>query len=236
MSTQSATDFLIRTVLDEAFRELALNDPHHALEEYDLADREREILLANDARLLELLGQPVEQTDSPSSHQLRRSITPPPSPPPTLPEVKILLRLTPFVATDAASNSKLSYEASLHPWPHNPAPNVGNAPPDPEPAPADAPPAVQWMIRIAPTVVATHEAGTEVSYSASIHPFTAESGEPQPSPQHPIAQPANPPWNHHTESAAARVAARNVRQCDPTERYENLLDLIRALQTGDECD
>ena len=118
MTRGSAADFLIRTVLDEQFRELAVADPHRAFEGYDLSDREREILLARDGRLLGLLGQAMGQ-DEPS-------VEPPDgdvgaatsaSPTPGLPEVKLLLRLTPFVAQDPESGQKVSYEASLHPWP-----------------------------------------------------------------------------------------------------------------------
>jgi hypothetical protein len=227
LTTKSATDFLIRTVLDETFRELALNDPHSALEEYDLTDRQREIILARDSRLLELLGQAVDQRE-PVADPLPAGFTGTHTPqPPDLPEVKLLLRLTPFVAPDAETNAKLSYEASLRPWPDQA---------DPESAPATdgATPAVSWMIRIAPTVVAAQETGTEVSYSASITPLATQQSETQPPTADAAAQPGTPPWYHHTESAAARAAARNVRQCDPTQRFGKLLELIRTLQIGDQ--
>ena len=43
----------------------------------------------------------------------------------------------------------------------------------------------------------------------------------------------NPPWNHHVESSAAKTAARAVQAAEPDRRYEKLLELVDALQTGD---
>ena len=228
MTRESATDFLIRTVLDEQFRELAVADPHRAFEGYDLSDRQREILLARDGRLLGLLGEAMEQDEA--------SVQPPhgdvgaatsASPSPGLPEVKLLLRLTPFVAQGPQSGSIVSYEASLHSWPDD---RGQKNEPD-----GDGPPTeMRWMVRVVPTTVGSQKNGLVVSYSASIHPVAADADGVPPSAEAPASTPASPPWNHHVESSAARAAARAVRACDADQRYERLLELIHALQTGDE--
>ncbi|MCP4249640.1 MAG: hypothetical protein GY778_21580, partial [bacterium] len=44
MKGKSTADFLIRVVLDDAFRELALDDPQRAFEGYDLSPAQRELL------------------------------------------------------------------------------------------------------------------------------------------------------------------------------------------------
>jgi len=237
MTRESAADFLIRTVLDEHFRELAVADPHRAFEGYDLSDRERGILLARDGRLLGLLGEAVEQDEAsvePPQGDVGAATAAPPSP--GLPEVKLLLRLTPFVAQDPQSGPKISYEASLHPWPDDRDPTSGDARRGQKNEPdSDGPPTeIRWMVRVVPTTVGSHKSGLVVSYSASIHPVAADADEVRPSAEAPTSKPASPPWNHHVESSAARAAARAVRACDTGQRYERLLELIHALQTGDE--
>ena len=237
MTRVSAADFLIRTVLDDAFRELAVADPQRAFEGYDLNDEERDILRARDGRLLGLLGHAVEQDvaseeptesedDSPTSAQ----------PLPNLLEVKLLLRLTPYVAQDAESGARISYEASLQPWPGGQEANSNDPQPDHETEHDDqGPPAeIKWMVRITPNVVGSEEAGLMVSYAASIHPLAERIEEQRPSTLGPAPKSARPPWYHHADSSAAKAAARAVRASAPSRRYEKLLELIHAIQTGDD--
>ncbi|MBL7223157.1 MAG: hypothetical protein ISS72_04830, partial [Candidatus Brocadiae bacterium] len=217
MRRESAADFLIRTVLDEQFRELAVADPHRAFEGYDLSEREREILLARDGRLLGLLGEAIGQDEAPAEppHSDVGAATSA-SPTPSLPEVKLLLRLTPFVAQDPQSGTKVSYEASLHPWPDDGDPKSGDARRGQKTEPdGDCPPTeIKWMVRVVPTIVGSQESGLVVSYSASIHPVAEDADDVRPSAEAPTPKPASSPWTHHVESSAARAAARAGRACD----------------------
>ncbi len=237
MARGSAAEYLIRTVLDEEFRELASTDPRRAFEGYELSDEEQEILCARDARLLGLLGQafaqaktvvepPAAEVRSDASEQQLTSLA----------AVKLLLRLAPQGKQEPDSTSAVAYAATLEPWPGDDQLQAAEATSAAEAGQAgqSPPPEVAWIIRIQPTVLESQAAGLKVAYSASILPLTG-STENASSPT-PDAGPtsAASPWHHHTESAAAQAAAGAVRASDAEGRYEKLLDLIHALQTGDE--
>ncbi len=237
MTRGSAADFLIRTVLDEAFRELALAEPQRAFEEYDLSAEEKKILSSPDDRLLGLLGAASVRGEAADEHPPKKAVSKPAAAPlPRLPEVKLLLRLAPHAAQLPDSKSRVAYTASLHPWPHDRAPKSTDAESDEQSAGHDdgPPPEIAWIVRIKPTVIDAQETGLKVAYTASIHPLDADTGEEQPSAPGPTPAVASPPWNHHIESSAAQAAARAVLESDARQRYEKLLGLIHALQTGDE--
>ncbi|MCK4659218.1 MAG: hypothetical protein KAV82_06810 [Phycisphaerae bacterium] len=236
MTRGSATDFLIRALLDEAFRELAMTDARRAFEGYDLSDEERNILHSQDERVLGLLGKAVTRGEASAEPSERRG----PSNTETasllvLPEVKLLLRLAPHTPQPSEPGSQMTYEASLRPWPGDLTSKGTDAEGGrPIEEPDDGmPPAIEWMIRVTPTVVDSQEAGLKVSYSASIHPFTVGPDRIHASAQEATQALASPPWNHHIASSAAKTAAKAVRVCGAGERYEKLLDLIHDLQTGD---
>ncbi len=216
MESQPAADFLIRAVLDEAFRELAIADPERAFEGYDLNADQRDSLRRGDGRVLGLPGDVA----APQADEQRASPTA--APVPKLPEVKLLLRLTPQSAQLPDSTAQVRYAATLSAWPgdEEAIDAVGGA--------TD----VAWVIRITPTVLEQREGGLNVAYSAAIQPLAVHSAESPPSSQ----EGAGSPWNHQVESEAAVIAAQAVRASDADGRYACLLDLIRALQRGDERD
>ena len=233
MARGSATDFLIQTVLDEAFRELAMADPQRAFEGYDLSEEEQEILRSRDSRLLGLLGKAAGRGEVLVEHPAEEGpAQTAASGLPSLPEVKLLLRLAPHAPKPPESTSEFAYAASLHPWPGDQGPEKASAESGRRSKEHDA--ELAWIIRITPTVVEAQETGLKVAYSASIHPFAVGTDEKQPSAHEPSQAPPRPPWNHHVESSAAKAAARAVRESDASQRYERLLELIHALQTGNE--
>lgn len=229
MKKGSVADFLVRVVLDESFRELALADPQSALEGFDVTKEEKDILCSRDHRLLGLLGDAVtrrEEVAQPSSQvepseQVQAAV-------PKLADVKLVLRLAP-----QASEGAVSYAASLHPW-------TVNAEPDSETdeqttdAAGTTSGEVAWIIRIVPSVVEFREADMAVSYSASIQPLVTNPAGDCESDRAPANVLASPPWNHHVESSAAKDAAKAVAAAKPDQRYGKLLELVHALQTGDE--
>jgi hypothetical protein len=256
MSRGTVKDYLIRAVLDDAFRELAMRDPRRAVAEYDLSDEEREILCDRDERLLGLLGRVAADDGAGASEMRSPAANSDARAPagsvkkmhgsgaenaakPALPEVKLLLRLVPRAAQSPAAGSPVAYEASLHPWPRDrdsqPA-ETGSGGASAEGPEKGGTSAIEWMIRITPTVVNTRESSMNVSCAASIESLTAESETANSSPGDPSqvsGAALGAPWNHHVESRAAKAAAKAVRECAAGERYEKLLDLIRAMQSGD---
>ncbi len=237
MARGAATEFLIRTVLDDAFRELALTDPQRAFEGYDLSEEERDILCSRDGRLLGLLGAAVAHAKAPIEPTAKgESVETAESPLPSLPEVNLLLRLDPRVTQAPDSAPSVGYAASLMPWSgdHERKPTDAESTEQAEDHGDGTPPGVSWIIRITPTVVDSTEAGLKVAYHAAIHPDSANAGEEQSSVEWPTTTSAMSPWLHHVESAAAKAAAQAVRASDPDGRYEKLLELISTLQTGDE--
>jgi len=246
MKRKSVNDYLIRTVLDDAFREVAIADPLVAFEGYDLSEEEKEILRSRDHRLLGLLGRVVAGShagdDHPCGaveHPLKTEAETEPTdqekpPMPHLAEVNLLLRLVPQAVPSADGESKVAYAASLHPWPDDKGTTPGADTEAPSRGEPDGEPTeVKWIVRIQPTVLGTEAAGLRVAYSASIHPLTAASDESREPVAHADGPPAGAPWNHQIESAAAKAAARAAQAAAPDQRFMKLLDLVEALQTGD---
>lgn len=212
MALGSAADFLIRAVLDEAFRELSIANPERAFEKYDLTPDQRESLRRRDGRVLGMLGDIVAParpgSEPPVAEQFPQVANPPL---PNLPEVKLLLRLTPRGEQLPGGASKISYAATLSPWPGD------------SQVEENAADQVAWVVRITPTALGWQETGLNVAYSAAIQPLAVAS-----TPQ--TEATAGSPWNHQVDSDAAKAAAQAVRKSDADGRYERLLDLINALQ------
>ena len=228
-------EFLIKSVLDTAFRELAQSDPDAALEGFDLSEDEKHMLIGGDERVLSLLGRVLphsgavqhgpepacERTSEPSSYS-----------PQTLPEINLRMRLVPHAVASPDDQVELSYSASLHPWTDDPASwdqPVGGAA---EAASTAA--AVDFKIRVVPTMIPLPGSEPKLAYSATIQSpeekvrtvaltGETESGDPSPRP---------PPY--HGDSLAARQAAAEVLQAEPNQRYPKLLQLISALRRGDD--
>jgi hypothetical protein len=236
MKQGSAVDFLVRTVLDEAFRKLALAHPQRAFEGYDLTDEQKEILRRRDHRLLGLLGDAVAPEKAGVQQTLDKEEADVDAPaPPDLPEVKLLLRLVPQASSSPDSGPDISYAVSLHAWPGDDDRTTGSDTANrTETGVGGDVGEVSWLIRIAPTVVESQAAGLRVAYFASIHPLMTDPDRTRRSARERTGELASPPWNHHVGSSAAKTAARAVHAADPSQRYHKLLDLVHALQTGDD--
>jgi hypothetical protein len=243
MKQGSVDDFLIRVVLDDAFRELAQDDPDRAFEGYDLSEREREILRAQDHGVLGLLGEVVTQRQAAGNRKAggdkaeeMEESEPATSKSawPELADVELLLRLRPKVTEPPGSEPRVSYEATLQPWPCEDTPGPGSTGDGQDDAKADtAGNEVKWIIRIGRQVVGAQDAELAVAYSASIHPLMGDGDQRRAPTPEPDRGSASPPWNHHVESSAAKTAAQAVRDADADQRYARLIELAHALQTGD---
>jgi hypothetical protein len=149
--------------------------------------------------------------------------------------VNLLLRLAPQTTETPDSATGVSYAASLHPWPgEENSESEADQAKQTESIDDAAPEALEWIIRIAPKVIGSEEAGLTVAYSASMHPLPRDVDGNRPQPPEPVRAPTGSPWNHHVESAAAKTAAQAVKTASAKERYAKLLELAHALQTGDQ--
>ena len=225
-------EFLIKSVLDTGFRELALSYPDRAFEGFDLSTDEKDILRSGDERVLGLLGRvlqyswPVQPATS-NQKPLAESTTPSTQ---TLPEVALRLRFVPYAAESPDARLQFNYEASLHPWTDDPATEDRSV--DDSTAAANA--AFDMMIRIVPTVISL--AGTEpkVAYAATIQSPGSGTGPGPPLEPGGSYAGTTPASRYHGNSLAAREAAAAVGQAEPNQRYARIFDLIRALRQGDD--
>jgi hypothetical protein len=232
MKQGSVADFLIRVVLDETFRELALANPTSAFAGYDLTEEQKDILCKRDHRLLRLLGDVFSQGPERSGHAPESGPADQPPPAyPSLPEVTLLLRLAPQTVETPGSPATVSYAASLHPWSGE---SDADNPKETETTGEAGPEELEWIIRIAPKVIGSEEAGLTVAYSAAMHPLPRDGDRDHAEAAEPARAPSASPWYHHVESAAAKRAAQAVMAAGPKERYGKLLELAHALQTGDQ--
>ena len=221
MAGRSVGDFLIRVVLDEAFRDLALSDPRRAFEGYDLSDSEREILSAGDERLVGLLSAAGAGGGSCTEQVADRA----PGQPDSgaggkLPPVKLLLSLNPRLTQEQGGAPTIAYSASLQAWPGD-----DHA----EHTRAD----VQWKITITPTIVSTADDALQVSYSAAIRPLGGGFEPTQPRVARPMGAADEPSSDHSTPSAKVKALAQEAKVCQTGQRYPKLIELIHALQPGD---
>lgn len=216
--------FLVRTVLDDAFRELARTDPDAAFEAYDLSPADREVIRERGPAMLRLLGEALEAGDDavparPTPRAPPAEAAPVQSPKgdprgtpvglddeveplPELPDAELLLRLRPQTHVDDQGDRKILHAASLHPWP----------PTDGDPG------AVAFHLRFTPTVGRGRDGRVQVAYAGSLQ-SVSPGAEPPPA----------EPWGHRTDTEAVREATRGVRDADPDDRYQRLLELAAAI-------
>ena len=106
MAKPDIRELLIDCVLDPELLRRMQETPDAVLNEYDVSDRAREILLSPDAGLLELLGEAVgqeqverrpEKTETPDVNKSESAAEPANSPAvSTLPQSRLALRLVPY--------------------------------------------------------------------------------------------------------------------------------------------
>lgn len=213
--------FLKRTVLDHAFRELALSDPDKAFQGFDLSPEEQDILRSGDERMLNLLGRVLiadwQHSRANSGNEVNSSDTAEiPQNDVSLPLVDLTLRLTPFVSDSEGGRPTYRFAASLHPWPINDQPRE------------DTKHAVDFHIHIVPTIISPPGTAPQVSYAAAIGGH-APSGLETTAPSAVLRR-------YFGQSQAAERAAAAAMQAKPMERQAKLYELVHALRTGDQVD
>ena len=229
------TEFLVKSVLDTGFRELALSDPDGAFEGFDLSTDEKDILSSGDERLLSLLSRVLQYSGLEQHNQQpvsEHSSEPGVFPHQTLPEIILRMRLLPHAVRSPGNLLELSYSASLHPWTDDPA--TWDQPVDGATNPASDAAAIDLMICIVPTLISLPGSGPKLAYSASIQSPKVGVGTVAPLEEGESCDGTAPPSRYHGDSLAARRAAAEVGQAEPDERYPKLLKLVSALRQGDD--
>ena len=228
-------EFLIKSVLDTEFRELALSDPDGAFKGFDLSADVKDVLSSGDERVLSLLGRVLQHSGPPQHNQApagEHSSEPSAFPHQTLPEINLRLRLVPHAVSSPDNQLELNYSASLHPWTDDPA--SWNQPVDDATDPESVAAAVDWMIRIVPTLISLPGAEPKLAYSASMQPPQVGVETAAPLGEGESSDSTAPPSRYHGDSLAARQAAAEVGQAEPDQRYSKLLELVSALRCGDD--
>ena len=239
MAQSGLTEFLLKSILDTEFRKLALSDPDSAFIGFDLSSDEKDILRSGDERVLSLLGRTLqysapikrgkESIDEPSESPDPQGGAPAGESPAALPELKLRMRLVPFASGPPGGDTELSYAASLHQWTDDPASwnQADDGLTDTELHSA----AVDFMIRVVPSVISIPGSESKLAYSATVE--APETGQVASAAKAPPDAAAVIPARYHGRSHAAREAAAAVTQAKPEQRQEKLLQLVSALRRGD---
>jgi hypothetical protein len=229
-NNRKAADYLIRAVLDDEFRKLALTNPEPACAEYTLTAEEQDILRSQDERMLALLGVAIRDSwSSPSASSPGNDDNSANEPAATtfhpIPPAVLRLRLVPQMSAAPEGGVRVQYAATLLPWldasgSADPASGDGTSP---DPVPGE----INLLIRIFTTQVASAALGDNIACSVAIEPLPASIAETSPPATVEQSGPLHPFGGPGVQSAAIAV-----REAPPTERYGRLLDLLHALQPG----
>ncbi len=239
MKKPGIEDLLIRCVLEpELLQELRVS-PESVFDSFDLSDRARELLSEPDARLLELLGEAVEQrTDAPSSRREGKPEAAKPQPAAaleepagvmSLPESRLALRLVPYVQQAAASTGEapeivVNYAGHLDPLPGDA--DLEDLPQVPE-AVTDGQqlPPVSIVVSVQPTAWTDDTGNQQMTFSVSARlpqdGVDADSGN--------RTEVRLSPWRHDVDSPDVRAAAERVRNAQADDRYHRLRELIDVM-------
>ena len=249
---------LIRSALDAELRRRLVDSPEQVFPEFDLTGEQKELLRRPDHRLLPLLGAalarqagaggPIEGTppalasgprsgtgqaslDCGQANRLPHQDGPPPVaafPARTLPDIALALTVVPCARVENGER-KYSYAVWVSPLPDGADP--ASLPP---PAAASFPgrPLAPLHVVIGLSAIELHDAAgnPQVGLSASLRQSSNIVGPPSPES---AGTPEASPFGSDLGSEGVRAAVAAVRQAPREERYLRLIDLIRALGSGD---
>ena len=232
--------YLVQVALDPGFRRRAAENPLDAMRDFALTDADREALLAQDGRMLELLGRALRASgDFP-----REDPSDGPPPPETtvdlreipLPPIALTLRLRPYARCDAEGRLVVHYAANVLPAE---APESEPRPPDMEGEPLEP---LDLCVRVEVTGLANAEGALAVRYDAQAEhtlplPTPTGNNEPETPPDRPArgARQAPNPWAHRCGAPDVTAAAAAVQAAEGCERDARLEELVRALTEGAPC-
>jgi hypothetical protein len=224
---------LIESALRPELRRRLLESPDEALADFDLTEEEKDILRRPDDRLLPLLGEVlVRQRESSGTLGDAPSLSP--APPALiearpLPDTWVALTVFPCAHLEEGRLKGISYVV----W-ANPIPEGGDPATLPPPAGVVFPgqPLAPLYAVIQLSAVQTQDAAgnPQVGLWASLRQSSNVAAPPPPETS---GDPKASPFGSRLDSAQVQAAVAAVREASSPERYNRLIDLMRALRSGD---
>lgn len=239
MNKPGINELLIACVLDPAMLQRVRQFPESVFTEYELSDHARELLTSPDERLLELLGQAIQQqSDAPHSSES-------PDPPGTMadapdktavvaermPESRLALRLVPYLqqnidATAEIGKFVINYAGHLDQLQADS--DFSDLPAVPEAAvPGQALPPLGVVVAVQPHTWTDANGNQQITFSVNAR-------LPQDIAVAPVADTGSntlSPWRHNTSSAEVEKAATEVLTANTQSRRQKILALIDAMVT-----
>jgi len=220
---------LVRSALQPDLCRRLLESPDDVFRDFDLTEEEKDILRKPDSRLLPLLGAALaRQTGAGAPMEVPVEDSLPGVKARTLPDTLLALTVVPCALDEDGQFKGISYAVSVNPMP---------ASGDPASLPLDAaelpgqPLAPLYAVIQLSAVLSQDPAGApQVGLWAS---FRQSSNVSPPPPPETAGDPTAPPFGTRLDSAAVESAVAAVRHASRDERYDKLVDLLRAVRSGD---
>jgi hypothetical protein len=219
---------LIQSALQPDLCRHLLEAPDEVFCDFELTKEEKEILRRPDGRLLPLLGAALAlQTEmgSPPEAPVKASFARVETR--TLPDALLALTVVPCAVQENGQFQGLAYAVSVSPLPENGDP-AGLPLPAGLPGQPLAP--LYAVIQISAVLSQDVAGGLQAGLWAS---FRRSTNVTAPPPPEMAGDPSSPPFGTRIDSAEVESAAAAVLDASRDDRYDKLVDLLRAVRSGD---
>ena len=231
VSKPGMDQLLIESALQPELCRRLRESPDEVFRDFDLTEEEKDILRQPDHRLLPLLGEALARQME-SSHPLGEAssespVTPAPIEARPLPSTWIALTVVPCVLQEEGQIKGISYVV----W-ANPMPEGGD--PGSLPAPAGVVFPGQPLAPLHAVIQLSAVQSQDVAGNPQVGLWASLRQSPNtPPPPETAGDPKASPFGSRLDSPHVQAAVAAVRQASSEERYERLIDLMRALRSGD---
>jgi len=224
---------LIDSALQPELCRRLLESPDEVFQDFDLSEREKDILRHPDPRLLQLLGAALaRQMEAPGPLEEGPAVVA--SPPITvearsLPDTLMALTVVPCVLQENGQFKGITYVVWVNPVPEGVDPATLPPPPDAVfPGKPLAP--LHAVIQLSAVQSQDAAGNPQVGLWGS---FLQSSNVSVPPPPESAGEVEASPFRSPLDSAQVQAAAAAVRIAASNERYDRLVDLLRVLHKGD---
>lgn len=232
MAKTGISRLLIASAIDPDVYRRLLESPETTFDAFDLAEDDRELLRHPDHRLLRALGEVLAEENaaastSPAARVAAAPLTQSPPATPTagapLPDMSLVLTLTPCALYEEGKLRNFAYAAWVNPLPEGADPE--SLPPPPGTVLPGTPlPPLHAVVRVSAIQMQDPAGNPLVGLSASLLAGTNMSAPP---PREAAGNPAALGRGLSTAEVESAVAA--VRSAPAEGRYGKLLELLRVL-------
>lgn len=221
-------ELLIQSALQPDLCRRLLEAPDEVFRDFELTEEEKDILRRPDGRLLPLLGAALaQQTEmgSPAEAPVKESLAQVETR--TLPDALLALTVVPCVVQENGQFQGLAYAVSVSPLPESGDP-AGLPLPAELPGQPLAP--LYAVIQISAVLSQDTAGGLQAGLWAS---FRRSTNVAAPPPPEMAGDPSSPPFGTRIDAAEVESAAAAVLNASRDDRYDKLVDLLRAVRCGD---